>query len=275
MKQTIKIGSLTEINRIGFGTMRATTGEGVWGDPTDRKAAINIIRKAVEAGANFIDTADAYGPGNSELTIAEALQPFKNIVVATKGGSVKYAPGKIYANGKPDYLKNAAEQSLKRLNIEAIDLYYLHRPDPEVPFEESIGALKELQDEGKIKHIGISNVDVDLTKRAMNVATISAVQHSYNILNRKNEALVKFCNLHNIPFVAYYPTANFGAENSGNEFDKILTVANSLKVTIPQLSLAWLLNRSDNIISIAGTSSEKHLLENMQASLIDLSNIKF
>jgi pyridoxine 4-dehydrogenase len=116
MKQTIKIGSLTEINRIGFGTMRATTGEGIWGDPADKKAAINIIRKAVEAGANFIDTADAYGPGNSELIIAEALHPFKNVVVATKGGFVKYAPGKIYANGKPEYLKNAAEQSLKRLN---------------------------------------------------------------------------------------------------------------------------------------------------------------
>lgn len=262
--QTYKIGGDLEVNRMGFGTMRATTGEGVWGDPKDKQSAISIIRKAVEIGVNFIDTADAYGPGNSELLIGEALQSYKNVVIATKGGSVKYAPGKIYANGKPAYLKNAAEESLKRLGREQIDLYFLHRPDAEVPIEESVNALAELQQQGKIKHIGISNVDIELTKRAMTVATITAVQHSLNFDDRKNEALAKFTLENNMAFVAYYPVS------VGNFSEQLLKLANEKGITPAQYSLAWLLNLQPNIIPIPGTSSEKHLLENMQSLNIKL-----
>lgn len=257
--KTFKIGGDLEVNRMGFGTMRATTGEGVWGDPKDKQSSINIIRKAVESCVNFIDTADAYGPGNSELIVAEALKPFQSITVATKGGSVKYAPGKIYANGKSDYLKNAVESSLKRLGKETIDLYFLHRPDPEVAIEESIGALAEMQQQGKIKHIGISNVDIELTKRAMTVTNIAAVQHSLNFDERKNEALTKFTLENNMAFVAYYPVS------IGNFSERLLKLANEKGVTPAQYSLAWLLNLQPNIIPIPGTSSEKHLLENMQS----------
>jgi pyridoxine 4-dehydrogenase len=263
-QNTFKIGGDLEVNRIGFGTMRATTGEGVWGDPKDKKSAISIIRKAVEMGVNFIDTADAYGPGNSELIISEALKPFQNIVVATKGGSVKYAPGKIYANGKPEYLKNAIDSSLKRLGNETIDLYFLHRPDPEVAIEESVGALAEMQQQGKIKHIGISNVDIELTKRAMTVANITVVQHSLNFDERKNEALAKFTMENKMAFVAYYPVS------VGNFSDQLLKLANEKGITPAQYSLAWLLNLQPNIIPIPGTSSEKHLLENMQSLNIQL-----
>jgi pyridoxine 4-dehydrogenase len=259
VNQTFKIGGNLEVNRMGFGTMRATTGEGVWGDPKDKQSAINIIRKAVEMGVNFIDTADAYGPGNSELIVAEALKPFKNIVVATKGGSVKYAPGKIYANGKPEYLKNAVEESLKRLGKSQIDLYFLHRPDPEVPIEESVGALRNLQKEGKIQHIGISNVDIELTQRAMSVAKIEAVQHALNFDARKNEALAKFTLENNMAFMAYYPVA------IGNFSTEILQHAIEKGISPAQYSLAWLLHLQPNIIPIPGTSSEKHLFENMQS----------
>lgn len=264
--KTFKIGGDLEVNRIGFGTMRATTGEGVWGDPKDKQSAINIIRKAVEMGVNFIDTADAYGPGNSELIIAEAIKPFQNIVVATKGGSVKYAPGKIYANGKPDYLKNAVNDSLKRLGKETIDLYFLHRPDPEVAIEESVGALAEMQRQGKIKHIGISNVSIEQTKRAMTVANIAAVQHSLNFDDRQKEALAKFTLENKMAFVAYYPVS------IGNFSEQLLNLANEKGVTPAQYSLAWLLNFQSNIIPIPGTSSEKHLLENMQSASINFNN---
>ena len=262
--QTYKIGDDLEVNRIGFGTMRATTGEGVWGDPINKQSAINIIRKAVELGVNFIDTADAYGPGNSELIIAEALQSYKNVAIATKGGSVKYAPGKIYANGKPAYLKNAAEESLKRLGREQIDLYFLHRPDAEIPIEESVNALVELQKQGKIKHIGISNVDIEQTKRAMTVANITAVQHSLNFEDRKDEELAKFALENNMAFVAYYPVS------IGKFSENLLQLAKEKQVTAAQYSLAWLLNLQPNIIPIPGTSSEKHLLENMQALNINI-----
>jgi pyridoxine 4-dehydrogenase len=259
LQKTFNIGGDLQVNRMGFGTMRATTGEGVWGDPKDKQSAINIIRKAVEAGVNFIDTADAYGPGNSESIIAEALQPFRHVVVATKGGSVKYAPGKIYANGQPQYLKNAVENSLKRLGKETIDLYFLHRPDPAVAIEESVGALADMQRQGKIRHIGISNVDIELTKRAMQVANISAVQHSLNFDERKNEALAKFTLENKMAFVAYYPVT------VGNFSAQLLTLANEKGITPAQYALAWLLHRQPNIIPIPGTSSEKHLLENMEA----------
>jgi pyridoxine 4-dehydrogenase len=262
--KTFKIGGDLEVNRMGFGTMRATTGEGVWGDPKDKPSAIYIIRKAVEMGVNFIDTADAYGPGNSETIVAEALRPFKGIVVATKGGSVKYAPGKIYANGQPAYLKNAVENSLKRLGKETIDLYFLHRPDPEVAIEESVGALTEMQQQGKIKHIGISNVDIEQTKRAMTVANITAVQHSLNFDERKNEALAKFTLEHKMAFVAYYPVS------IGNFSAQLLKLAHENGITPAQYALAWLLNFQPNIIPIPGTSSERHLLENMQSSNLQI-----
>jgi pyridoxine 4-dehydrogenase len=262
---TFKIGNDFEINRMGFGTMRATTGEGVWGDPKNKQAATNIIRRAIEMGVNFIDTALSYGPGNSERLVAEAVAPFKEqVMISTKIGAVKYAPGKVYANGRPEYLKQAAEESLRNLNVDSIDLLFLHRTDPEVPVEESVGALSELQSSGKVKHIGISNVDIELTKRAMTAGNIAAIQHSLNFDERKNETLARFALENNMAFVAYYPVS------VGRFSEQLIMLANEKKITPAQYSLSWLLQLQANIIPIPGTSSEKHLAENLQSLFISV-----
>jgi len=265
LTSTFKIGNATEINRLGFGTMRATTGNGIWGNPTDKDSAIKIIRKAIEQGVNFIDTADSYGPYTSELVVAEAVAPFKNeVVIATKGGAVKYKPGAIMANGHPYYLRTAIEGSLRRLQREQIEVYFLHRIDPNIPIEESVGALAQFQKEGKIKHIGISNVTVHDLERAQKVAKIDIVQNAFSYKDRRHEGLVQATAAQNIAFVAHTPVA----KNDWNE--NILTKAAAERISMNQLSLAWLLNYSDNVIPIPGTSSEKHLLENMQSVHIQL-----
>ncbi len=260
--KTINLGDF-EINRLGFGTMRATTGPGIWGDTANKEQAIKVIRSAVEQGVNFIDTADSYGPYTSELLVAEAIVPFKDkVMIATKGGAVKYKPGAVMANGHPYYLKLAAEGSLKRLDREIIDLYFLHRVDPNIPIEESVGALADLQKEGKIRHIGISNVSLDQVKRAQSVARIDAVQNAFNFQDRRYQEVVDYSEQEKMLFVAHTPVAvNNWSENA-------LEGLNDSGFSTNQLSLAWLLQQGQNIIPIPGTSSAEHLTDNMIAQEI-------
>lgn len=250
-----------EINRIGFGTMRTTTGAGIWGDTGDKKNAIEVIRTAIENGVNFIDTADAYGPYTSEILVNEAVKPFKNdVLVATKGGFLKYKPGAVIPNGHPYYLRTALEGSLKRLERESIDLYFLHKVDPNIPIEESVGALVDLQKEGKIKHIGISNVSFEQYKKAQTVARIDAVQNAFNYTDRRSEELVKATADENIAFIAHTPIAR------NNWDDSAFAIAKEENITVNQLSLSWLLEYAPNVIPIPGTSSKVHLLENLNVN---------
>ncbi|WP_337041937.1 aldo/keto reductase [Emticicia sp. 17c] len=260
LSKTFTIGDTLEVNRIGLGTMRATTGAGSWGEPADRQAVIKLIRKAYELGVNFFDTADAYGPGCSELILAEAIEPFKKqVIVGTKGGSVKYAPGKMFASGKPGYLKTTVEASLRRLNIETIDLYQLDHVDPEVPIEESVWMLACLKKQGKIREIGLSNIKPDQLRLAQGITRIASVQNSLSIANQTHLKLAQICATDNIAFIAYCPTGMFDGEKSATYQQK----ASEMGITLPQLSLFWLLKKSPNIIPIPGTSSEKHLQENL------------
>src|SRR5881296_284890 len=193
MKSTFPVGDDLSVNRLGFGAMRIT-GEGIWGWPPDRENALKVLRRAVDLGVNLIDTADAYGPDTSELLIAEALHPYpKGVVIATKGGLTRPGPGQWVPNGRPEHLKQAVEGSLKRLRLERIDLYQLHTVDPKVPIQESLGALKQMQDAGKVQHIGLSNVDPDEIARAQKIVSIVSVQNRYNIEDRKSENVTIFC----------------------------------------------------------------------------------
>lgn len=257
---TFTIGGDLTVGRLGFGTMRATTGAGVWGDPADPAAARHILREAVAAGVTFIDTADSYGPGNSEALVADALFPYApGVVVATKGGAVKYAPGKVYANGRPAYLKQAAEDSLRRLRRETHDLYFLHRPDPEVPFAESVGALADLQREGKIRHVGISNVTLAQLHEARTVVAVAAVQNAFNYVDHRSEDLVRATAELGIAFVAHTPVA------AGQRPEALVQAALAQGQTPNQYALRWLLNFGPHIIAIPGTSSPDHLRENLAA----------
>ncbi|MEO1258881.1 MAG: aldo/keto reductase [Bacteroidota bacterium] len=253
---TATIGKNLKVNRLGFGTMRLTTGPGIWGDPSNKQQAIRIIQQAVELGANFFDTADSYGPGHSEMVVEEALRPFKDeVVLATKGGAMKYVPGRIMSNGHPYYLKKAAEASLLRLKREQIDLYFLHRVDPDIPIEESVGALADLQKEGKIQHIGISNVSVDQLHRAQKVAHIAAVQNAFNLADRRHEALVRETANQGIAFVAHTPVG----------VGRIPAEMAAKGMTASQASLVWLLQYADHVIPIPGTSNPLHLKQNMES----------
>ncbi len=263
---TFKLGDL-EINRIGFGTMRASTGAGIWGDTLNKENTIKVIRTAIENGVNFIDTADSYGPYTSELLVQEAIRPFGDkVMLATKGGAVKYKPGAVMANGHPYYLRTAIEGSLKRLERETIDMYFLHRVDPNIPIEESVGALARFQKEGKIKHIGISNVTVEQLEKAQSVAKIDAVQNAFSYKDRRYEAVVRKTTEENVVFIAHTPIA----VNSWD--DNAFVKAKEEGISTNQLSLSWLLNYAPNVISIPGTSSEDHLLENLASYDV---NIKF
>jgi len=260
---TFTVGDF-KINRIGYGTMRASTGPGIWGDNQNKAKTIQVIRTAIENGVNFIDTADSYGPYTSELLVEEAIRPFKDqVMLATKGGAVKYKPGAVLANGHPYYLRTAVEGSLRRLQTETIDMYFLHRVDPNIPIEESIGALAQFQKEGKIKHIGVSNVTVEQLERAQSVARIDAVQNAFNYQDRRYEAVVQKAASENILFVAHTPVAV-------NNWDGIaLQKAKAEGVSINQLSLSWLLQYAPNVVSIPGTSSEDHLMENLMSYQVE------
>jgi pyridoxine 4-dehydrogenase len=256
---TITIGDDLTVNRLGLGAMRVT-GPGIWGDPPDRAAAKRLLRRAIELGVDFIDTADSYGPDVSEELIAEALYPYpEGLVIATKGGSLRPGPEAWIRDGSRDHLRHACDGSLRRLRLEQIPLYQLHAPDPNVPFEESVGALVELQQAGKIRHIGISNVDEDLVHRAQAVATVVSVQNRYNITDRASEAVLRACEAQGIAFLPWAPVARGAAPHA------VRILAREYGVAPAQIMLAWLLEHSSWMLPIPGTSSATHLEENVAA----------
>src|SRR5216110_125220 len=265
---TFKIGGDLEVNRLGFGAMRLT-GEGVWGWPPDRAHAVKVLKRAVELGVNLIDTADAYGPETDELLIAEALHPYrKGLVIATKGGLTRSGPGQWVPNGRPEHLKQAVDGSLKRLRLDRIDLYQLHTVDRKVPMEASLGALKEMQDVGKIRHVGLSNVDPEEIERARKVLPIVSVQNQYNIENRKSENVLVYCEKKSLGFIPWFPIGGGRGLKPDNSLER---AAKARGASVVQVALAWLLERSPVMLPIPGTSSIAHLEENVAAAAIKLN----
>src|SRR5882724_359088 len=262
-----RIGGDLPVNRLGFGAMRLT-GEGIWGWPPDRANALKVLRRAVALGVNLIDTADAYGPEVDELLIAEALYPYpKDLVIATKGGNTRPGPGQWVPNGRPEYLSQCVDKSLKRLRLERIDLYQLHLIDPKVPMEDSLGALKKAQDAGKIRHLGLSEVSPEEVERARKTVPIVTVQNRYNITDRKWENTLTYCEKERIGFMPWAPVGGTGGMTNA----ALEKAAKDHGVTIYQLGLAWLLHRSSLMLPIPGTSSLAHLEENMAARKIQLT----
>ena len=265
---TLKLGGDLTVNRLGFGAMRIT-GEGIWGWPPDRENALKVLRRAVELGVNLIDTADAYGPDTSELLIAEALHPYRNgLVIATKGGLTRPGPGDWVPNCRPEHLKQALEGSLKRLRLERIDLYQLHTVDSKVPIEESVGALKQMQDAGKIRHIGLSNVDPEEIARARKIVPIVSVQNRYNIEDRESENVLAYCEKENLGFLPWFPV---GGGRGLKPEHPLSLAAKAHSVSVYQVALAWLLERSPVMLPIPGTSSLAHLEENVAAAKLKLT----
>lgn len=268
MNTTFKLGGDLAVNRLGFGAMRIT-GEGIWGWPPDRENALKVLRRATDLGVDLIDTADAYGPDTSELLIAEALYPYpKGVVIATKGGLTRPGPGQWVPNGRPEHLKQAVEGSLKRLRLERIDLYQLHTVDPKVPIEESLGALKQMQDSGKIRHIGLSNVDPKDIARARKIVPIVSVQNRYNIEDRKSENVLVYCEKENLGFLPWFPIGGGSGLKPENPLN---LAAKAHGVSVYQVALAWLLARSPVMLPIPGTSSLGHLEENVAAAKLNLT----
>jgi pyridoxine 4-dehydrogenase len=263
-----QLGGDLKVNRLGFGAMRLT-GQGIWGWPPDRDNAVKVLRRAVELGVNLIDTADAYGPETNELLIAEALHPYPaGLVIATKGGNTRPGPGQWVPNGRPEYLTQCVEKSLKRLRLERIDLYQLHRIDPKVPEEESLGALKKMQDAGKIRHVGLSEVTPEEIERARKILPVVTVQNQYNIGNRRWEKTLLYCEKENLGFMPWAPVGG----KRGLELERELeAAAKDDGVTVYQLALAWLLQRSSVMLPIPGTSSVAHLEDNMAAAKLKLT----
>jgi pyridoxine 4-dehydrogenase len=261
------IGKDLRAARLGFGAMRIT-GSGIWGEPADRPEAIRVVRRAVELGINFIDTADSYGPNVSEEIIAEALHPYPTgLVIATKGGFDRPGPNQWVEDGRPEHLRSACEGSLRRLRLDRIDLYQLHRIDPKVPAEDQLGALKALQAQGKIRHIGLSEVNVKQIQSAQKIVPVVSVQNRYSLSDRGSEEVLKYCEHEGIGFIPWFPLAA-GRLSGANS--PITRVAAQLKATPSQVALAWLLSRSSVIIPIPGTSSVKHLEENVAAGELKL-----
>jgi pyridoxine 4-dehydrogenase len=265
------IGNDLRVTRLGYGAMRIT-GEGIWGEPADRPEAVRVLRKTVELGINFIDTADSYGPEVSEKIIAEALHPYPaDLVIATKGGFDRTGPNKWVENGRPEHLRSACEGSLRRLRLEQIALYQLHRIDPKVPAEEQLGTLKQLQAEGKIKHVGLSEVSVQQIQHAQTIVPIVSVQNRYSLTDRGSEAVLQYCERQKLGFIPWFPLA--AGKLSGGE-SPIVRVAAKLKVTPSEVALAWLLARSAVMLPIPGTSSVKHLEENVAAAGLKIDKEK-
>ena len=264
-----KVGGDLPVNRLGFGAMRLT-GEGIWGWPKDRDEARKVLKRAVELQVNLIDTADAYGPDTDELLIAEALYPYpKGLVIATKGGNTRPGPGRWVPNGHPDYLKKCVDGSLKRLRLERIDLYQLHRVDPKVPMEDSLGALKEMRDAGKIRHLGLSEVGPEEIERARKIVPIATVQNRYNVEDRKWDNALKYCEQHNLGFMPWAPVG--GSSRSLRE-NGLQRVAKEQNASVYQVAIAWLLRRSPVMLPIPGTSSVAHLEENVAAAKLQLTD---
>ncbi|MEL6842781.1 MAG: aldo/keto reductase [Bacteroidota bacterium] len=265
-KHTMQLGGDLSINRLGFGAMRIT-GEGVWGPPKDKAEALKVLRHCLDLGVNFIDTADAYGPEVSEELIAEALHPYAdNLVIATKGGLTRQGPSQWKPRADPDYLESALKASLKRLKLEQIDLYQLHRIDPNVPLAESLGKLKELQDQGYIRHLGLSEVsESELAEAAKHIKIVS-LQNRYSILHRQWEDELIWCEQNNVVFIPWYPLDAGAMEN-----ETLQSLAAKYNASIYQIAIAWLLHRSAVMLPIPGTSSSAHLAENVAAGDIELS----
>jgi pyridoxine 4-dehydrogenase len=263
---TCLVGGDLRVNRMGFGAMRVT-GEGIWGPPSDEAAALRVLRLALELGVNLIDTADAYGPDVSEELIAKALHPYPpGLVIATKGGLVRPGPREWERDGRPEHLREACEGSLRRLRLDRIHVYQLHAPDPKVPFEDSVGVLAEMQREGKIHHVALSNVSVELIERARAIVPIVSVQNRYHLGDRGHEAVVDHCEANGMAFLPWYPLG------SGQllENDALVRVARRHGATPGQVALAWLLQRSPAVVPIPGTSKAAHLEENMAAASLTL-----
>jgi pyridoxine 4-dehydrogenase len=266
--RTFTIGGDLEVRRLGFGAMRIT-GDGIWGPPADPDEAKRVLRRVVELGVNLIDTADSYGPEVSEDLIAETLHPYpEGLVIATKGGLRRSGPGQWPRDGRPERLKECCEASLRRLRLERIDLYQLHSPDPQVPLEDSLGALKELQDEGKIRHIGVSNVSRSELERARAVVDVVTVQNRYNLTDHRSEDVLDACGRDGIGFIPWFPLATGDLARPGGPLDEL---ARSRDATPGQLALAWLLARSHVMLPIPGTGSVAHLEENVAAADLELA----
>jgi pyridoxine 4-dehydrogenase len=265
---TFAIGGDLTVNRLGYGAMRIT-GNGIWGEPKDREGAKKVLRRAVELGVNFIDTADSYGPEVSEQLIGEALAPYaKGVVIATKAGLTRQGPDQWLPVGRPEYLIQEVEMSLRRLKVERLDLWQLHRIDPKVPVEESLGAIKRLQEQGKIRHVGLSEVKPHEIDQARKVVEIVSVQNQYNLSDRQHEDVVEYCTKHKLAFIPWFPVAAGKLAKPGGKLDR---VAKAHGATVSHLSLAWLLHHSPVMLPIPGTSSVAHLEENIAAAGVKLS----
>jgi pyridoxine 4-dehydrogenase len=266
---TFIIGGDLTVNRLGFGAMRIT-GEGIWGEPKSGEEAIRVLRRAVELGVNLIDTADSYGPEVSENLIAAALHPYpKDLVIATKGGLTRQGPNQWLPVGRPEYLRQCVEMSLRRLKLERIDLYQLHRIDPKVPVEETLGALKDLQAAGKLRHVGLSEVNTQEIEQAKKIVPIVSVQNRYNLTDRQSESVLTYSEKNRIGFIPWFPVAAGELAKPGGALDAL---AKRHHASVAQLSLAWLLHRSPVMLPIPGTSSVAHLEENIGAASIQLSD---
>jgi len=266
---SMTLGGDLVVRRMGFGAMRIT-GQGIWGDPPDRAKAHAVLRRAVELGVNLIDTADSYGPEVSEKIIAEALHPYPaGLVIATKGGLTRSGPGQWHRNGRPAHLRKVCEESLRRLRVGRIDIYQLHAVDPSVPMEESLGELVKLRSEGKIRHIGLSNVSVDQLQRARKLVPIVSVQNRYNLADRASEDVLKVCERDGLGFLPWYPVGAGDLARPGGPLDR---AAKAHGVTQAQVALAWLLLHSPVTLPIPGTSSTAHLEENVAAAELTLDD---
>lgn len=267
LKKEFTIGGDLTVNRVGYGAMRIT-GKGIWGPPEDHDESIRVLKRLVELGVNFIDTADSYGPNVSEELIAEALYPYpEGLVIATKGGLLRTGPDQWPVDASPEHLKEALEGSLKRLKVDTIDLYQLHRIDPKVPAEKTFEFLKQAQQDGKIKHIGLSEVSVDDIKKAQQYFEVVSVQNMYSVDNRKWESVLEYCQEQNIAFIPWYPLSGGNVE----ALDKLKQVAEKHNATIQQIALSWLLHHADNILLIPGTSKVAHLEDNLKTANIELT----
>jgi pyridoxine 4-dehydrogenase len=265
---TFSIGGDVTVHRLGYGTMQLP-GPGVWGEPRDRGAAIAVLRRAVELGVDLFDTADSYGPFVAEDLLRDALHPYDGITIATKGGLTRTGPGEWHPVGRPEYLRQCVEMSLRRLDVETIDLYQLHRIDPQVLLEDQLGALADMQTAGKIRHIGLSEVGVAQIRAARQIAPIASVQNRYNLVNRSAEPVLEYCERERIGFIPWFPIAN---RDLAKPDGPLGSLAAELGATPTQLALAWLLRRSPVMLPIPGTSSLEHLEENVAAAGLELSD---
>jgi pyridoxine 4-dehydrogenase len=268
---TFRIGGALDVHRLGFGAMRIT-GEGVWGDPPDRAEALRTLKRVPELGINFIDTADSYGPDVSEWLLREALHPYRNIVIATKGGLTRTGPDAWIPLGRPEYLIQQVHKSLRNLGVERIDLWQLHRIDPKVPRDEQFGAIKTLLDKGLIRCAGLSEVSVEEIRAAQQHFPVATVQNLYNLGNRQSEAVLDYCTQHGIGFIPWYPLAAGDLAKPGSILDDI---AHKHSATPGQIALAWLLKRSPVMLPIPGTGKAAHLEENVAAANVQLTQEQF